>query len=135
MIQEAKFAGVPDPVELVEPVEALFQGERTKIFPVKCTCGETYLAFIDIVNREKIERTEKDLLPYYPQIAEDKDLRKRYLEPRRRDVLISREEFARRVAAEKNQMVRAALMRRLDERGLGIVWTSTTKVARLNILS
>jgi hypothetical protein len=131
MVAEAKAEGVPDTISLIEPLEATFQGERTKIFPLKCTCGESYLSFVDVVNRERIEQVTRDLLPYYPNIGSDADLRKRYLEPKRRDIIITREEFAQRVLAERNQMVRAALMRRCDERRLGIQWRQPQLVARL----
>ena len=131
MIEEAKAAGIPDVPALSEPIETTFQGERTKIFPVACSCGTSYLSFIDIVNRERIEQVERDLLPYYPEIAEDKDLRKRYLEPKRRDVLLTKEEFARRVAREKNKFVREAIQRKCDERCLGVEWVRPKLVARL----
>lgn len=129
MVAEAKAANIPEQIQFVVPIEAMFQGERTKIFPVTCPCGGSYLSFVDVVNREKIEQTKRDLLPYYPQIAEDTDLRKRYLEPKRRDVLLTREEFAARVLAERNQMVRDALVRKLQDRGLWAQPGSTRLVA------
>jgi len=124
MVEEAKAEGVPadQMPSLLRPVQVRFQGEPAKIFLVKCGCGKEYISFIDIINREKIATTMNDLIPYYPNIAEDTDLRKRYLEPKRRDVFITKEEFARRVALEKNQMVREAIERKVTEAGFGVTW-------------
>ncbi|HTT14813.1 MAG TPA: hypothetical protein VMG81_03420 [Thermoplasmata archaeon] len=125
MMSELKAAGLPDPLELLTPIEVLFQGERSKLFVVKCKCGKNYIAFIDIVNRERIETMKNDILPYNPELAGNADFQKRHLEPKRRDVILSKEEFARRVAREKNHMVREAIERKCDAAGLGIPWVRT----------
>jgi hypothetical protein len=124
MVDEYLAYGTPasEVPALLTPIAALFQGEHAKIFLVKCECGKEYISFVDITNRERIEQVRADLLPYYPNIEEDADLRKRYLEPRRRDIAITKEEFAMRVLSEKNWMARDALVRKVNAAGFGVNW-------------
>jgi|SRR5208282_200930 len=127
MIREAQMVGATDPFELLSPIEALFQGERTKIFVVRCKCGKEYLSFIDVVNLEAIARARNDILPYHRELEGDLNFQKRYLTPQRRDVCLTKEQFAARVSREKNHMVREALERKCDAAGLGIPWVRSRR--------
>jgi hypothetical protein len=131
MIQEAKADGVESPPMLIQPIQSMLQGERAKIFPLKCGCGHEYVSFIDVVNVGEMARVRNDILPYYPNLEGDLNFQKRYLTPKRRDVVLTKEEFAQRVARERNPFVREALERKCDAAGLGIKWVRPQYVARL----
>jgi len=142
MLQEAQAAGIPQAVTLVKSIHAMFQGERTKIFPVPCKCGRSFMAFVDVVNREEVfERRQnlESMKMYNPRAfsaqyegESDADVLQRLAPEKRRMVLISKEEFAQRVLSERNHMVREGLMRKCEEAGLGIPWTGRPqRVARL----
>ena len=135
MVAEATSAGIPEPVTLVHPIEAMFQNERTKIFPVSCAhCHKPYIAFVDVVNREQLAERRQNLMDlklYNPRAfsstyegESDEDVLQRLAPEKRRMVLVSKEEFARRVVLERNHMVRDALIRKLEVRGL---WTAPAR--------
>ncbi len=135
MVVEAKAAGIPEPVTFVRPIEAMFQNERTKIFPVSCAhCQRPYIAFIDVVNRVQLAERRQNLMDlklYNPRAfasqyegETDEDVMQRLAPEKRRMVLVSKEEFARRVVLERNHMVRDSLIRKLEERGL---WTAPAR--------
>jgi hypothetical protein len=141
MREELRADGAPadDLPQLIEPIASMFQGNHAQIFPVHCPCGKDWMAFVDIVNREQIaERTKnlEQMLEYNPRSFKDNEAKREffqnYTRPVRRMVLVSREEFAQRVAAERNLYVREALQRKVDERRLGVDWNARPKlVARL----
>jgi hypothetical protein len=140
MLAEFKADGVPaDEIpQLVVPIESMFQGTRAQIFPVKCPCGQEWFGFVDLVNREAVaERDDnfRQMMQYDPhlraKVGAKPEIQTEYLRAKYRMVLVSREEFARRVSLERNHMVREALQRKVDERRLGVEWTRPRLVARL----
>ncbi len=121
MVQEAKASGLPDELDLVEPVSATLEGERREFFPVKCACGAEFLSFIDVTNRDRLQKTKDVFYKYSPELKHNPDFQgSSWARPIRKDVAISYEELATRAALEKNQFVREAIFRRFYERGIDL---------------
>jgi hypothetical protein len=131
MLAECKADGMPaDELPLlIPPIESMFQGKRAEIFPVRCTCGQEWMGFIDLVNRDQVEERRQNaeqLLAYNPYAASrfnsKEEFVQDYVKEKHAMVLLSKDDFARRVALERNQFVRDSLQRKCDERKLNINW-------------